>query len=229
MAAIRNRDGVRALVAGVALSACTGFAQTTDELPLHITRHAVFDGRDTVDAGAPPPAHGMRLSLAVMTETGWRAEDVLDAAKRAAGILAQCGLRTSIALYVIDGPERYRSLFTPVSRELAKRLALPKPTVFFVADTLNRPAFDAEAVGRGNSRTRPEMADTVWIASGGRDLPVVIAHELAHVLADSGAHSSEAGNLMRDETAQEGVRLTAAQCDAMVTTASANGLLRPLQ
>ena len=188
MAAIRNR-GVRALVAGIALSACTAFAQTTGDAPLHITRHAVFAGRDSGNAGVPPPAHGMRLSLAVMAETGWRAEHVLEAAKRAADILTQCGLRTSIELYEIDGPERYRSLFTPVSRDLAKRLALPKPTIFFVADTLNRPAFDAEAVGRGNSRTRPEMADTVWIASGARDLPVVIAHELAHVLADSGAHS----------------------------------------
>lgn len=171
----------------------------------------------------------MRLTLAIKSGTGWRAEEVLEAAKRAAGILAQCAIRTSIDLYEIDGPKRYRSLFTPVSRELARRLALPKPTVFFVADTLNRPAFDAEAIGRGNSRTRPEMADTVWIASGARDLPVVIAHELAHVLADSGEHSNEAENLMREETTQDGTRLTSAQCNAIVATASANGLLRPLR
>jgi predicted metalloendopeptidase len=73
------------------------------------------------------------------------------------------------------------------------------------------------------------MADTVWIVSGARDLPVVIAHELAHVLADSGNHSDEAGNLMREETTNDGTRLTAAQCEAIVTTASANGLMKPLR
>jgi len=171
----------------------------------------------------------MALNIAVMSGTGWRAEDVLDAAKGAAAILAQCAIHTSIELHEFDGPRRYRSLYTPVSRDLAKRLALPKPTLFFIADTLNRPAFDAEAVGRGNSRTRPEMADTVWIASGARDLPVVIAHELAHVLADSGGHSNEAGNLMREETAQGSSRLTPEQCAAIATTAGANGLLQPLR
>ena len=119
--------------------------------------------------------------------------------------------------------------FTPVSRELARHLALPKPAIFFVAETHNRPAFDAEAVGRANSRTRPEMADTVWIVSGARDLPIVIAHELAHVLADSGNHSDDAGNLMREETTKGGTQLTAAQCEAIVNSASANGLLKPLR
>ena len=65
------------------------------------------------------------------------------------------------------------------------------------------PAFDAEAIGRGNSGSRPELRDTVWIALGSRDLGIVLAHELAHVLMDSGEHSDEPGNLMRDETAPE--------------------------
>lgn len=228
MAAI-DRQRLRALAAGIALVTTATLARPAGETPLRVTSHREFPGASQAIGGASPPAHGLRLALAVMDSTGWRAEEVLDAAKRAAGILAQCAIRTSIDLYEFDGPTRYRSLFTLVSRELARMLALPKPTVFFVADTLNRPAFDAEAVGRANSRTRPEMADTVWIASGARDLPVVIAHELAHVLADSGDHSNAAGNLMRNESAQEGTRLTAEQCDAIVTTASANGLLRPLR
>ena len=146
------------------------------------------------------------------------------------GILAQCAIRTtSIELTEFDGPGRYRSLFTPVSRELAGRLSLPKPTIFFVADTLQKPAFDAEAIGHSNGRTRPEMADTVWIVSGARDLPVVIAHELVHVLADSGVHSDKAQNLMRDETRLTSTRLTPAQCNAILITASANGLLQPLK
>lgn len=188
-----------------------------------MVRHSVFEAPESATAGV----HRLRLSLAVMEGAGWRAEDALDAARRAAAILAQCAIVSSIELYEFDGPKRYRSLFTPVSRDLARRLGLPKPTIFLVAETLNRPAFDAEAVGRGNSRTRPEMADTVWIASAARDLPVVIAHELVHVLADSGAHSVEPGNLMRDETSPESTGLAPSQCTKLVATASANGLLRP--
>lgn len=212
----------------MALTACAAVAQGTDEPQLRIVGRLTVEDDPSGNAGIAP-THRMALSIALMKGTGWRAEEVLEAAKGAAGILAQCAIRTSIELHEFDGPKRYRSLFTPVSRDLAMRLALPKPAVFFVADTLNQPGFDAEAVGRGNSRTRPEMADTVWIASGARDLPVVIAHELAHVLADSGGHSKEAGNLMREETAQGSSRLTPEQCAAIVTAASANGLLQPLR
>ena len=134
----------------------------------------------------------------------------------------------AIELLEVDAPPPYRSLYTPLSRMLARRLAPARPAVFFVADTRHRPAFDAEAFGRGNSRTRPEMADTVWIAAGTRDLPVVIAHELVHVLADSGAHSAAAGNLMGEETLPGGTRLTRDQCEAIVARGAENGLLRPL-
>lgn len=219
---------MRALAAGIALVTTAALAQPAGEIPLRVTSHREFPAASQVVAGAVLPAHGLRVTLAVMSATGWRAEEVLEAAKRAAGILAQCAIRTSIELHEFEGPKRYRSLFTPASRELAGRLALPKPTVFFVADTLNRPAFDAEAIGRGNSRTRPEMADTVWIASGARDLPVVIAHELAHVLSDSGEHSKEAGNLMRQESARDSTRLTTDQCGSIVRTGAANELLQPL-
>jgi len=169
----------------------------------------------------------MRLDIAVITAAGWVLEHVAVAARGATGILAQCGIRTSsIELREFDGPASYRFLSTPVSRQFAQQAGLGRPAVFLVADTLHRPAFEAEAVGRGNSRTRPEMADTVWITAGARDLPVVIAHELVHVLADSGAHANEPGNLMRDETAADATLLTAAQCQAIVSTGAANGLLR---
>jgi len=98
-----------------------------------------------------------------------------------------------------------------------------------VRDTRSRPAFDAEAIGRGNSRTRPELADTVWITATTRDPGVALAHELAHVLMDSGEHSEEPGNLMRDETSAKNTALTAAQCVRLRDTASANGLLKGVQ
>jgi hypothetical protein len=53
----------------------------------------------------------------------------------------------------------------------------------------------------------------------------VLAHELAHVLMDSGAHSEEPGNLMRDETMPGNTRLSSAQCAKLRETGTASGLL----
>lgn len=210
-----------------ALLAGVPSVHASEERPLRTVRKVLVE-ESLAPVEAARRAHRLRLTLAVMRGTGWEAEAVLEAARRAMRILAQCDIRaTPIELAEFDGPERYRTLFTPVSRKLVAELGLPKPTVFFVADTRQRPAFDAEAVGRGNSRTRPEMADTVWVVRGARDLDIVIAHELAHVLADSGEHSDEAGNLMREDTAPGATRLSRNQCDSIMKTGVANGLLHP--
>jgi len=67
---------------------------------------------------------------------------------------------------------------------------------------------------------------TVWVTAWIRDLPLALAHELAHVLMDSGRHSTEPGNLMRDETAPGNTRLTPAQCASMTEAGEPNGLLQ---
>lgn len=201
-----------------------------DDLPLRLVRHVSLPQFSLARADAPPATHALRVDLALITGSRRAPQEVLDATLAAAGILAQCGIRAqAVDLHEFDGPLRYRMLDTPVSREFARRARLGRPAVFFVADTSHRPAFDAEAIGRANSRERPEMADTVWITDAARDLTVVIAHELAHVLADSGAHSDEPDNLMREDTAPGNTRLNRAQCGALVATAAANGLLQVLQ
>jgi hypothetical protein len=154
---------------------------------------------------------------------------ILAAAKDMAPVLAACGVRiVEIDLQLIDAPARFRYYRTPVAREFAQLVPVSRPAIYFVEDTLNRPAFDAEAIGRSNSASRPELRDTIWVATGTRDLPIVLAHELAHVLMDSGAHNNEPGNLMRAETASGNTRLTDAQCARMRETAERNGLLTPL-
>jgi hypothetical protein len=207
--------------------ACRAHSQPAADPPVRIVSRTLI----AQDAASRPAAtHRLTITLAVMKDTGWSARTVLDAARDATAILAQCGIQIELLEYVeFDGPRRYRSFSTPVARELASQLGLRKPTVFFVADTLQRPAFDAEAIGRGNSRSRPELADTIWITSGTRDLEIVMAHELAHVLADSGEHTTEPGNLMGEETSAERTRLNTAQCGRIVTKASANGLLEPVR
>lgn len=174
-----------------------------------------------------PAAHELRLTFAFLDGSGWTPETILAAVQESARILGQCGLAIANAELVrIGAPDRFRDFHTPNSRELARTLTLAKPTVYFVAGTRQRPAFDAEAIGRGNSRSRPELVDTVWVTRGARDLGIAIAHELAHVLMDSGEHSDDAQNLMRAETAPGNTALSAAQCARLRSTGLANGLLR---
>lgn len=178
----------------------------------------------------PEPTHALRLALAYFPDAGWSSDAVLDAARAAAVILGQCQIVFSaVDLHRLEGNARYHYYHTRLARELAVRVPLPRPTIYFVADTLQRPAFDAEAIGRGNSRTRPELAHTVWITRGARDLGIVLAHELAHVLMDSGEHVEEADNLMRPETAPKNTRLEAGQCKRLRAVAAGNGLLRPFE
>lgn len=203
------------------LTACTAAARA---LPFTI------ESRQTINNLAPQPATASELALhlSVANIDHWDAAVVIAALRTAATLLAQCAIRvTGADLLQIAVPESHRYFATPRSRELAQALALPKPTLYFTAGTRQIPAFDAEAIGRSNSRSRPELTDTVWIARGARDPGQVIAHELAHVLMDSGAHDDTPGNLMAEETAPQNTQLNAAQCTQMRDTGTRNGILRP--
>ncbi len=190
---------------------------------------SILERREVALASVPgSPAHELRLTLAYLEGTGWTPGAIVNAANGSARILGQCNLELKIVELVrVAAPGKFHDFLTPLSRELAAALQLGKPTVYFVAGTRQRPAFDAEAIGRGNSRTRPELRDTVWIARRTRDLGVAMTHELVHVLMDSGEHSEEPDNLMRDETAPGNSRLSMAQCARLREVGTANGLLSP--
>lgn len=214
-----GRQRLHRLLAG--LSALLISAVSAHEpLPLRIEHRAAI--RDL----PAPAAATQTLELRVINLDQWPEAEIHAALRSAAQILGQCGIRISRAdLFQVTAPETHRHFDTPRSRELVRELALPKPAVFFTAGTRQVPAFDAEAIGRGNSRTRPELADTVWIARGARDLGIVVAHELAHVLMDSGEHDNRTGNLMAESTTPQNTQLTAVQCERLSTTGQRNGLL----
>lgn len=171
-------------------------------------------------------SHALSLSLVLFRGGRWAQAQIDAAVLQSARLLAQCGVGLSpVQLSVVQAPAHFHVYSTPVSRELLRRLPLAKPAIFFVDDTRNDPAFDAEAIGRANAGNRPELADTVWIAHGARDLPFVLAHELVHLLSDSGAHSTEPQNLMSTETSPRNTRLSADQCDRLRSRGEANGLL----
>lgn len=187
---------------------------------------------DATDLGIPMPlesSHELALAVVVLDGSGWQRDEVLEGIAGMAALLGQCGIHLAgLELAVVAVPPDYLDLFTPRSRELAGALQAPRPTLYFVRDTRQKPAFDAEAIGRGNSRSRPEMADSVWVTRAAPDLPVVLAHELVHVLANSGAHVDLPGNLMRDRSDPRHTRLTDAQCATLLEVGSRHGLLAPL-
>ncbi|PZP54965.1 MAG: hypothetical protein DI596_12070 [Azospira oryzae] len=162
-----------------------------------------------------------------LARSRWSQARIVEAAHTAASLLQQCDVTIRwVRLHLVDGPERYADFHVPAARDLVRRLPYPKPTVYFVRDTRQRIAFDAEAIGRGNSASRPELQDTVWITEAVRDPGIALAHELVHVLMDSGEHVDLPRNLMRDETAAENRELTPEQCARLRATGQANGLLK---
>jgi hypothetical protein len=157
----------------------------------------------------------------------WTSEVIRRALRDAAAILSQCEIRTetSAARELAEDTD----LDSPRSARLVEQLQPAKPAVFLVRESRHRPAFEAEAFGTGNTRRRPALAGTVWVTRHARDLPLVLAHELAHVLMDSGQHVDEQNNLMREETAPHNTALTPAQCRRMRERGAANGWLQPVK
>jgi hypothetical protein len=182
----------------------------------------VFAGVGTHSSGS----HHLRLTLVTLEGSGWRKERALAALREATRILGQCGVVLEHVDWLqLSVPPRYLDFSTARSRELARLHPVARPAVYMVRDTHSRPAFDAEAIGRGNSRSRPELADTVWLTHATRDDGIVLAHELAHVLMDSGEHSEESGNLMGEQSTPGATTLSAVQCARLRETGSGNGLL----
>ena len=178
-------------------------------------------------AAVPQPRVVLHLAVVMIDGSGWTRERADGALREAGTILAQCGVALERAdLLVLQVPPDLRDFSTPAARELARAHPVARPAVYLVRDTRSRPAFDAEAIGRANSGTRPEIADTVWMTAATRDPGIALAHELAHVLMDSGEHSEEAGNLMRDETSARNTSLSAQQCARLRDTGRTNGLLK---
>lgn len=101
-----------------------------------------------------------------------------------------------------------------------------KLTIVLAHDTRMQLAFDAEAFGRANTRNRPWFTDSVWLTAALEDDGIALAHEMYHVLANSGDHVPDDGNLMLARTTGDNVLLTDAQCAAARSTAQHHGLVQ---
>ena len=215
------------VICGTVLIVSLANAQETAKIKVS-ERYALAADQIYRRGAAPHDAtHQLTLTLVYFTRSNWSRDTIVRAAGSAAEILEQCGvLLRQVELVRVDAPQHYYYFDTPVSRELARTLQLARPTVYFVTDTRQQPAFDAEAIGRGNSKTRPELADSVWLTRATRDVGIVLAHELVHVLIDSGEHLEQPGNLMRERTTPQNTRLTGTHCARVREVGTKNGLLR---
>jgi hypothetical protein len=192
-----------------------------------VARHAFKPSEVYGDRSAMSPrAYSLKPTFVYFEATAWNLDDLRRYAQQTAAILARCDVFIpTIDVRVLNGPDEYRYFRDASAKELVRRLALPKPTVYFVRDTLQADAYDAEAIGKSNSATRPMLRYTIWVTEDIRDPGIALAHELSHILMDSGQHVELPRNLMRAETAPANTDLTREQCEAIVRAGTENALL----
>lgn len=159
------------------------------------------------------------LDVLILDEQ-WAVSQVSQVLEEAQSILSQCGLRFSdVQLRRIAAPDYLRDLETGRARTLFESVRLSgaqrRVTAVFARDTRMSQPFDAEAFGQGNTRTRPWMTDTVWLTLALQDRGIALAHELFHVLANSGSHSEVEGNLMLRQTTGDNRALLPEQCELL--------------
>ena len=96
----------------------------------------------------------------------------------------------------------------------------------FARDTRMEQQYTGEAFGIANTRFRPWLTNSVWLTTDVDDAAIALAHELFHVIANSGAHVEGSSNLMQGRTRPDATTLTADQCQQAQLTGIENGLLR---
>jgi hypothetical protein len=153
----------------------------------------------------------------IVLDQRWQLDDVSQAVDQANEILSQCGMKiVPPEFYALKGAEYLRYLETGAAHTLLNQFSSQIGSngirLVLAKDTKMQVQFDAEAFGRGNTKTRPWLQGSVWVMVGARDLGITIAHELFHVLANDGEHTADPVNLMSSETLGDNTLLTAEQC-----------------
>lgn len=171
--------------------------------------------------------HALRPTFVILEGSGWQLDAIRGAAAQASRVLGQCGIIVpEVTVRVVEAPERAKIFRDDWSTQLVAELAPDKPAVFFVKDTLQETPFEAEAIGRSNSRKRRQLADTVWMTAAAQDIDISLAHEIYHAVADSGEHDPDSMNLMHERTNGSNTTLRASQCLRLIRVGEALGNLK---
>lgn len=182
-----------------------------------------------VDSPAEIGPVAYRLDLEVLRlDPAWTPAQIEQALHEAYRILAQCDIGAGrLQVYDIDSDDYLRDLATGSARTLLEAVDPGRPAVVFARDTRMQEAYLGEAFGTGNTRLRPWLAQTVWLMRGVDDAGIALAHELFHVLANSGEHVNDRPNLMQAYTRPESTALDPGQCARAQDVGQTHGLLRP--
>lgn len=226
-----NIDELKAGIAEYSVKADTGRYATTGYIGDPMADTAALESYD--DADFKPMSGNLSatatLNLVALDKT-WTLQKISAALAEVNTIYAQCNLAIeATSLIRVQGAD-YISNLSPgnaltLHRHLKDKLNRNAATVYFATDTDMQTKFDAEAFGRGNTGSRPWMRNTVWISAVTPDTGNAIAHELFHVLTNSGQHSEVRGNLMQNRTSPENTGLSEEQCRAAINTAGSFNLL----
>lgn len=160
----------------------------------------------------------LALPLQVLAlDQQWQTSHILQLLEDTESILAQCNIVFKRAVVQrVHSADYLRDLETGSARTLLEAVrssgADRKLTIVLARDTRMSTPFDAEAFGRGNTRHRPWLSDTVWLTRALQDRQIALAHELFHVLVNSGDHSTTEGSLMLSRTTGSNTYLTPDEC-----------------
>jgi hypothetical protein len=182
----------------------------------------------SLELGPPQTGTGFRLPLDILVlDSRWSHQQVEQAVQQAYKILAQCSIIAGeVSIHAVDGEDYLRDLSTGSARTLFQAVGTGQVRVVFARDTRMQAAFDGEAFGLGNTRMRPWLAPSVWLMLGVDDPGVALAHELYHVIANSGEHVEGVANLMQGRTRPESQQLVPDQCRLAQANGVANRLLQ---
>jgi len=182
--------------------------------------------------------YGLALTAVLVARSGWSKAQVRQTIDDALAILRQCRVSPgALDLVEVTGPRSTRLMSDESMRSLAEFIPGPSLRLFFVEETLREIEFGAEAIGRVNARRRPWLRDTVWMTRWVPDPAQSLAHEIFHVLADSGLHKKDPYNLMAEFTNEvpDAIAtgkvepivpiLTPSQCGQLRNIGLGNGLL----
>ncbi len=169
----------------------------------------------------------LNLSLDILVlDPAWTRQRIQQTVKSAYDILEQCGIGAGdISIQSFVGDDYLRDLSTGSAYTLLGAISGTNARVVFARDTHMQEPFTGEAFGPDNTRRRPWLVNSVWLMLDIEDEGIALAHELFHVIANSGDHVEGRGNLMQGRTDRGSQSLTTDQCEHARATAVANRLL----
>lgn len=160
-------------------------------------------------------AEKLDVRIILLENSGWEIQEARDAALQAQEIYRQCNIALDVTLSRYSASDYLLDFHSLTSRTLIDRSRITGPAIFLVRDTRRLEAFGGEAFGSINTRNMPWLSNTGWMISGQPDTGIIMAHELFHILVDSGDHSTEPGNLMNEQTSPANTSITTSQCELL--------------